>query len=147
MSHSQFHSTNLFILRHAWLNLWDKHMTTGRINQVTISWTHDIAVRRSYSHWEMLSAAGVRYKAPFFKICLRSEPIHSLKTLSNCEAVLTNLRPAKETPCTPFSQVSDQLSSFLERRSRPSMKTTSDRTHLKGARSHGGSPNDYLRRF
>ena len=36
MSHSQFHSTNLFILRHAWLNLWDKHMTTGRINQITI---------------------------------------------------------------------------------------------------------------
>jgi hypothetical protein len=36
MSHSQFHSMNLFILRHAWLNLWDKHMTTGRINQVTI---------------------------------------------------------------------------------------------------------------
>ena len=26
---------NWFILRHAWLNLWDKHMTTGRINQVT----------------------------------------------------------------------------------------------------------------
>ena len=36
MSHSQFHSINLFILRHAWLNLLDKHMTTGRINQVTI---------------------------------------------------------------------------------------------------------------
>ena len=36
MRHSQFHSKNLFILRHAWLNLWDKHMTTGRINQVTI---------------------------------------------------------------------------------------------------------------
>ena len=35
MSHSQFHSTKLFILGHAWLNLWDKHMTTGRINQVT----------------------------------------------------------------------------------------------------------------
>ena len=35
MSHSQFHSIKLFILRHAWLNLWDKHMTTGRINQVT----------------------------------------------------------------------------------------------------------------
>ena len=34
MSHSQFHSLNLFILTHAWLNLWDKHMTTGRINQV-----------------------------------------------------------------------------------------------------------------
>ena len=36
MSHSQFHSIKLFILRHAWLNLWDKHMTTGRINQVTV---------------------------------------------------------------------------------------------------------------
>ena len=35
MSHSQFHSIETFILRHAWLNLWDKHMTTGRINQVT----------------------------------------------------------------------------------------------------------------
>ena len=35
MSHSQFHSIDLFILRHAWLNLWDKHMTTGRINQVS----------------------------------------------------------------------------------------------------------------
>ena len=34
MSHSQFHCTISFILRHAWLNLWDKHMTTGRINQV-----------------------------------------------------------------------------------------------------------------
>ena len=36
MSHSRFHSIKLFILRHAWLNLWDKHMTTGRINQVTL---------------------------------------------------------------------------------------------------------------
>ena len=35
MSRSQFYSIKLFILRHAWLNLWDKHMTTGRINQVT----------------------------------------------------------------------------------------------------------------
>ncbi len=36
MSHSQFHSIEAFILRHAWLSLWDKHMTTGRINQVTV---------------------------------------------------------------------------------------------------------------
>ena len=35
MSHSQFHCIEAFILRHAWLSLWDKHMTTGRINQVT----------------------------------------------------------------------------------------------------------------
>ena len=28
MSRSQFYSIKLFILRHAWLNRWDKHMTT-----------------------------------------------------------------------------------------------------------------------
>jgi hypothetical protein len=40
MSCTQFHCIKMFILRHAWLNLWDKHMTTGRINQVTtIKWT------------------------------------------------------------------------------------------------------------
>ena len=35
MSRMQIHRIKSFILRHAWLNLWDKHMTTGRINQVT----------------------------------------------------------------------------------------------------------------
>ena len=29
-------SRTRLVLGHAWLNLWDKHMTTGRINQVTI---------------------------------------------------------------------------------------------------------------
>lgn len=33
MSHSQFQSKG-FILRRAWLSLWDERMTTGRINQV-----------------------------------------------------------------------------------------------------------------
>ena len=33
MSHSQFQSKR-FILRLAWLSLWDERMTTGRINQV-----------------------------------------------------------------------------------------------------------------
>ena len=42
MSRSQFQS-KIFILRHAWLNLWDERMTTGRINQVAI---HYIP-----SHW------------------------------------------------------------------------------------------------
>ena len=42
------------ILRHAWLNLWDKHMTTGRINQVKIScrlppWRWQIPQSRSLS--------------------------------------------------------------------------------------------------
>ena len=34
MSHSQFRRI-ILILTHAWLNLLDKHMTTGRINQIT----------------------------------------------------------------------------------------------------------------
>lgn len=34
MSHSQFYCIKSFILRHAWLNLWDERMTTGRIDQI-----------------------------------------------------------------------------------------------------------------
>ena len=58
MSHSQFHSIKSFILRHAWLNLWDKHMTTGRINQVTTksevclapsSWANESWAHHSFS--------------------------------------------------------------------------------------------------
>ena len=48
MSHSQFHSIEAFILRHAWLSLWDKHMTTGRINQVTTGTTERAIAPR---HW------------------------------------------------------------------------------------------------
>ena len=35
------------VLRHAWLNLWDKHMTTGRINQVTVQSDN----RNDYRHF------------------------------------------------------------------------------------------------
>ena len=48
MSHSQFHCT-LAILEHAWLNLWDKHMTTGRINQVSSFKTFD-HLANGFSH-------------------------------------------------------------------------------------------------
>lgn len=44
MSHSQFHSTESFILRHAWLNLLDERMTTGRINQVA-------TIGKTALHW------------------------------------------------------------------------------------------------
>jgi hypothetical protein len=59
---------NWFILRHAWLNLWDKHMTTGRINQVTTFHFHAIAPQRAQcvihpilaiSHCWLLSWLGV----------------------------------------------------------------------------------------
>ena len=82
MSHSQFHSTNLFILRHAWLNLWDKHMTTGRINQVTISVCTRIRnpqVQHRYRRPKTLSSVGVRYKA--FQQCLCEFP-HSQRAHS-----------------------------------------------------------------
>ncbi len=48
MSRSQFHS-KIFILRHAWLNLWDERMTTGRINQVAFTYPRQIAQNRSKS--------------------------------------------------------------------------------------------------
>ena len=52
MSHPQFHSTNLFILRHAWLNLWDKHMTTGRINQVTTDSVWVVSIKKQHSDYK-----------------------------------------------------------------------------------------------
>ena len=43
MSHSQIHYDQ-YVLRHAWLNLLSKHITAGRINQVTVTSTRsDIA--------------------------------------------------------------------------------------------------------
>ena len=67
MSHSQFHSTNLFILRHAWLNLWDKHMTTGRINQVTTFRSAFAAIDYSRATTHSLSWWGVRHSLSHIK--------------------------------------------------------------------------------
>ena len=36
MSHSQFYYLNLFKLTSAWLNFYNKHMTTGRINRFVL---------------------------------------------------------------------------------------------------------------
>ena len=43
MSRSQFQSKR-FILRHAWLNLWDERMTTGRINQIATLVSRVVAI-------------------------------------------------------------------------------------------------------
>jgi hypothetical protein len=51
MSRSQFHSINSLILTHAWLNLWDERMTTGRINQVTIRLAQRPADRPKSLNW------------------------------------------------------------------------------------------------
>lgn len=61
MSHSQFHKYKLFILTHAWLSLWDKHMTTGRINQIHLSslsicwWNQQIVSEINFSFIVFLS--------------------------------------------------------------------------------------------
>ena len=75
MSHSQFHCI-LFIPRHAWLNLWDKHMTTGRINQITIrglshpllDWAFSLHINiQTFSITRLNSLANVTYsrRRPF----------------------------------------------------------------------------------
>ena len=60
MSHSQFHSLNLFILTHAWLNLLYKHMTTGRINQVAFlnDATRRMSPARPFGHGRVLGERG-----------------------------------------------------------------------------------------
>jgi hypothetical protein len=58
MSCTQFHRIKMFILRHAWLNLWNKHMTTGRINQVTFVW------ERKKSSQQQQNWRGSRFSHP-----------------------------------------------------------------------------------
>ena len=101
MSHSQFHSTNLFILRHAWLNLWDKHMTTGRINQVTtIPWSPllgDIPLRSmdwSFVHHD-------QHREPISITSTTRHMSHTAKLTSSslpCSPDLTYLRQASLCP-------------------------------------------------
>lgn len=55
MSHSQFHSLNLFILTHAWLNLWDKHM----------NWCWPSKMRDSPTHKEQRAQNTMSDQMPF----------------------------------------------------------------------------------
>ena len=146
MSHSQFHSTKLFILRHAWLNLWDKHMTTGRINQVTtipncVVLCLQCHTDTLYSCTEAFSKAGVHHKA-YKKMCPHSMtstaaqphfPACPLKT----QAYLWKHKHAIESP------YSSNLTSFRycslclfcsKQKSQPSVRTTSNRTNMTQSR-------------
>ena len=82
MSNSRFHHFRL-VHRHAWLNLWDKHMTAGRINQVstvnsrrrtaTYSWlalrqrrsSNVLAPARNYPASSARNRECARYSRPF----------------------------------------------------------------------------------
>ena len=70
MSCTQFHGIKMFILRHAWLNLWDKHMTTGRINQVTF-------VRE---RWEAFHTAECKLQRECDPVRMHSIPAIALPT-------------------------------------------------------------------
>ena len=142
MSHSQFHSINLFILRHAWLNLWDKHMTTGRINQVTtfrstfvaiiylcVTSTHfrDEEFVISFMCWRSIAAQGY-----FFSPDMRE---HKPPWTHKWHHLVSQ-----------FLHVSSKipLSNEKDKGHPPLMGTTNDRWYLKGAHGRGGSPSGYL---
>ena len=90
MSRSQFHLWG-FILRHAWLNLWDKHMTTGRINQV---WrrtlylnTHEGAAgifNRGPSTSNVSTFSRSNGCAVRFHLCLRAHVVLTYRLLHTC---------------------------------------------------------------
>ena len=141
MSHSQFHSTNLFILRHAWLNLWDKHMTTGRINQVTTFRSAFAAiiylcVTSTHFPW-----CGVRHLFMCWEIHRSSRVLSS-----RWERVQATLNPQMASPRFPSSHVSSKipLSHEKDKGHPPLMGTTNNQWHLKGTHRRGGSPSGYL---
>ena len=139
MSHSQFHSTNLFILRHAWLNLWDKHMTTGRINQVTTVRT--VQARTPLLEPEGPFSTGVRHlggSSPQNELC-RNQAVLSAEAYSVAQAsnkvtlylVLAHFRP--------FLSVSRRDADRGLPWGLPATGTPN-----RGTRSRGGSPSGYL---
>ena len=114
MSHSQFHSTNLFILRHAWLNLWDKHMTTGRINQVTIS----ICMRILDPHTAPVLASGDTFHGgrslQGFKQCLCEFP-HSLRAHSVWKKRTQHICDQRKKHLVPRSHTIPRLALLVQK--------------------------------
>ena len=80
MSHSQFQS-RIFILRRAWLNLWDERMTTDRINQVASYFpTAQHALRRLHSKHAQRTTQVVWFQVR----CNRYQIVkHSIPVLNN----------------------------------------------------------------
>ena len=104
MSRLQFRCT-ILILRHAWLNLWDKHMTTGRINQVAAERVQVCLERRSRLSWRVgwyqRSLSRRSGKVPwwerglyFFKV--RPRTSFELVTQKICVAPLQPSEPPKD---------------------------------------------------
>ncbi len=96
MSRSQFHCIKMFILRHAWLNLWDKHMTTGRINQVA-----EDEHARSCTHWHNRGAHQTRLAQPKLESISRAWRVGnysvSRSTFNNKKRSASKVRKAVST--------------------------------------------------
>jgi hypothetical protein len=84
------------VLRRAWLNLWDKHMTTGRINQVAIG---RIALVRATAYQQKFFAFGsVSTKLHDFSstVCWAGRDPHvEFQLTSTC----VNERHTRPEPC------------------------------------------------
>ena len=95
------------------------------------------AQQHQCTHTGVLSLVGVRHKAIECPHLLSG---HS--TLSRVPPMRTDrCIPATQTPCIPISHVTSQLSLFLwKQRSRPSVRTTSSRHHLKGGHTATADP-------
>jgi hypothetical protein len=135
MSHSQFHSKNLFILRHAWLNLWDKHMTTGRINQVTTF--------QNLAAWEQQRAPNTR-QAPMGPTFLQREFVSDSKLRPSKEPfamqLLSRLGRSKPTLFPDLTSFRRTASCLLQQKWWPSEGTTCDRRKQCCSPSRGGFP-------
>ena len=115
----------LFILRHAWLNLWDKHMTTGRINQVAAERVQVCLERRGRLSWRVgwyqRSLSRRSGKLPwwecglyFFKV--RPRTSFELVTQIFCVAPLQPSEPPKDIASldSGSGKQRDSLHRFLE---------------------------------
>ena len=134
---------NLFILRHAWLNLWDKHMTTGRINQVTVQ-----RPRARARKWlgELLGPIAGPGRSP--GVCHRSFQL----TVAPKSRPSSPAAPAPQGPfdpghahrkfLVPRSRTPQELSpGHTGPRSAPSEGTTRERqAHCGTSPERGGSP-------
>jgi hypothetical protein len=112
-------------------------MTTGRINQVTISRVRaEPNPPRStpYRPPKRPSEVGVRHEATVVAPTIKCPWIRrKRKPLSEANRTRRE-RPATGTPYPQVSQVPGKISpSFVRRRSPPSVETTIGRQHLKGA--------------
>ena len=105
MSRSQFQS-KVFILRHAWLNLWDERMTTGRINQVAILWwfANDAITVKLYS-WKHNDTTTTVAQVPrgrviFFNSLSLKEDQTNGGSQSFCSSVASVTYPGTSNPHT-----------------------------------------------